>query len=203
MSKYEKQSIKKYDSVAANYDQTMDGRFTAKFKQKMLELCEVSDGDDVLDVGCGNGSLIHAISKKADIQAHGVDISPKMIEECKARYDGIYFEVSNGEILNFEDESLDAVTICCVLHHLDNPQSFMREAHRLLKQGGILLIGEPKFPLIIRKLFDWIISPLMKAGDNKLFSHKRLKRLIIDGGFEIVEIHKKGFMQTIKARKVC
>jgi len=202
MNKHEKQSIKKYDKVAQNYDSTFDGRFTAKFKSKMIELCEVSDGDKVLDVGCGNGSLTHAISKKANIQAYGVDISPNMIAECRARYEGIEFEVSNGERLEFEDGSIDTVTICCVLHHLNNAQNFIKEAGRVLKTGGTLIIGEPWYPIIIKQFADWIILPLLRMGDNKIFSHKRLKRLVTDGGFEITAIYKRGNLQIIKARKV-
>jgi len=202
MSKYEKQSIKKYDELAANYDNTFDGKFTAKFKVKILELCEVADGERVLDVGCGNGSLIFAISQKADIEAYGIDISPKMIDECKAQYEGINFEVTNGERLPFEDESLDNVIICCSLHHLDNPLQFIAEAKRVLKQGGTLIIGEPWFPIGIKQFCDWILFPLMKSGDNKTFTHKRLKRIISDGGFDISKVHKKGSIQIVTAKRL-
>ena len=44
MNKNEKYSIKKYDSLADIYDTSYDGKFTAKFKQIMIELCGVSDG---------------------------------------------------------------------------------------------------------------------------------------------------------------
>ncbi|MCL2797125.1 MAG: methyltransferase domain-containing protein [Firmicutes bacterium] len=202
MNKHEKNSIKKYDSIAQSYDNSPEGRFTAKFKAKVLELCPVSDGDKVLDVGCGNGDLINAFSQKGDITAFGVDISPNMIAECRARYSDISFEVSSGEVLDFADGSLDTVTICCVLHHLHNAQNFVKEAHRVLKSGGILIIAEPWFPWGLRHLTDWIFSPLVRAGDNKIFSHKRLKRLVTDGGFEIADIYKKGVVQIVKARKV-
>ena len=66
MNKNEKLSIKKYDSIANVYDKTFDGKLTAKFKKKILELCEVLAGDKVLDVGCGNGSLIYANSKSKE-----------------------------------------------------------------------------------------------------------------------------------------
>jgi len=202
MNDNEKYSIKKYDSIAHDYDASFDGRFTAKFKTKVLDICSVSDGDRVLDVGCGNGNLINGINSKAKIQAYGVDISPKMIEECRSRYANVNFEISTGEELNFEDSSFDFLTICCVLHHLNNPQNFFSEANRVLRAGGFLVVGEPWFPFGVRHFVDWIVSPLIRAGDNKIFTHKRLKQLFLDYGFAVTEIHKKGFMQIVKGRKI-
>jgi ubiquinone/menaquinone biosynthesis C-methylase UbiE len=202
MNKNEKNSIKTYDKLASTYDESFDGRFTAKFKEKMLKMCDVSHGDKVLDVGCGNGSLINAIKQKENVEAYGVDISPNMIAECKKQYAGINFTVSSGESLPFDQNSFNAITICCVLHHLHNAGNFIHEAHRVLQIGGIVLIGEPWLPIIIRQFFDFIFSPLYKAGDNKIFSHKKLKHLLTNNQFEIVEVYKKGFMQIIKARKI-
>ena len=201
MNKNEKNSIRKYDSIAEIYDSTFEGKFTAKFIGKTLGLCEVSTGGRVLDVGCGNGSLINAIRKNGDVEAYGVDISPRMIEECRRRYDGITFEVSSGEKLPFADDYFDAVMLCCALHHMHNPRNFFAEARRVLKTGGTLIISEPWQPFPIKQLMDYILSPLLKAGDNKLFSHKKLSRLFTDSGFSITDKYEKEFMQVIKAKK--
>lgn len=201
MNKNEEYSRKNYDKIAESYDDSFDGRFTARFKQKLLESCDVKDGDSVLDVGCGNGSLIHDISGKAAIRAHGIDIAPKMIEVCREKYPDIDFQVTSGENLPFDSEILDMVVICCVLHHLNSPENFFKESRRVLKSGGVLLVGEPWFPIVMRQFADYIVSPLLKAGDNKLFSHKRLKGLFVDNSFSIEEAYKKGTMQIVKARK--
>ncbi|MCL2061659.1 MAG: class I SAM-dependent methyltransferase [Firmicutes bacterium] len=200
MNKHELQSIQKYNRIASDYDNSFDGKFTAKFKQKILDTVLLNDGDRVLDVGCGNGSLIYALKQKADIHAYGIDISPQMIAECRKRYDGIDFKVSNGEQIPFEDNYFDTVIICCVLHHLNNPQSFFTQAHRILKPNGTLIIGEPKF-FLLKPFIDYIISPLLKAGDNKLFTHKKLKRLATENGFIIKDIYKKKFMQLLSVSK--
>jgi len=202
MNKNEQYSIKKYDSLAQDYDASFDGRFTAKFKVKILEMCEVSDGGKVLDVGCGNGSLINAIKQKCNAKAYGVDISPNMIEECRKLYGDIEFMVSNGEDIPFDADSFDTLTICCVLHHLNNPQRFFKEAQRVLKPGGTLIVGDPWFPFGVKHFADWVVSPLLKAGDNKIFSHNRLKGLFIGNGFSVTEVYRKGSMQIVKGRKL-
>ena len=202
MNRHEKQSIEKYNIIAADYDLTFEGRFTVKFKNKILALCDVSDGDAVLDVGCGNGTLINAINKKGNINAFGVDISPQMVKECQKRYNNISFKISTGEQLPFESNSFNILTICCVLHHLNNPHNFFIEAKRVLKSSGILIVGEPWYPIGLRQFVDWVVAPLLKAGDNKTFSHKKLKELFVDNGFEIIEIYKNGNIQIIKGRKI-
>ena len=201
MNIYEKNSIRKYDSIAKDYDSTPEGKFTAKFKKKTLELCDVSDGDRVLDVGCGNGDLINAIRRKGNVEAYGIDISPNMIEECRRRYDGITFDVSNGEKFDFPDDYFDIVTICCVLHHLNDPKKFFAEARRVLKPNGVLIVSELWQPFIIKQIVDYILSPLLRAGDNKLFSRKQLNRLFNNHGFSIIDRYDKEFMQIIKAKK--
>jgi hypothetical protein len=65
-----------------------------------------------------------------------------------------------------------------------------------------LIVGEPWFPFGVKQIFDWIVSPLIKAGDNKIFSHKRLKDFFIGNGFPIMEIYKKGSVQIIKGRTI-
>lgn len=164
-------------------------------------MIEPADGDKVLDVGCGNGSLIGAIKEKADIVAYGVDVSPGMIEECKQRFKEITFQVAGGENLPFEDEELDTIIINCVLHHLKDPQAFYKEAHRVLKPNGTLLVGELWYPVVIKQFVDWMVLPLLRAGDNKLFSHKKLKRMAVNNGFSLGRIYKKGSVQIVKARK--
>jgi len=193
------ENLKKYDRIAHEYDTSLDGKLTAKFKQKVLELCSVSNGDKVLDIGCGNGKLIYEISRKAEIKAYGIDISPNMIKVCRQRYQGIDFKIMNSEKLLFDDGSFDLLTICCVLHHLDEPQDFFKESHRVLKMGGTLIVGEPWLPFGLG-LANWIL-PLLKPEDNKVFSHKHLKSLFVDNGFSITEIYKKEIKQVIKAKK--
>jgi len=209
MNRNERNSRKKYDSIADVYDFTKEGQFTLRYRSKISELCEIKDGYRVLDVGCGNGSLINALSSKAfalgtkaRIEAFGIDISPNMIEECKKRYTDITFTVGTGEKLEFEDSFFDVVVICCALHHLHNPLVFFEEAYRVLKVGGVLIVAEPWNPFPIKQLMD-LVMPLLKSGDNKLFSRKQLYRLFIENGFLILKSsYEQDFMQVIIGRKL-
>jgi ubiquinone/menaquinone biosynthesis C-methylase UbiE len=201
MNSNERLSIENYDKIAENYDKTIDGKFTLKFKKKTLEIIKLKNNDNVLDVGCGNGSLIANIDKKFNVNSFGIDISPKMIDICKKKYTGIDFRVSNGESLPFEDDFFDCITICCVLHHLNDANKFFSEAKRIIKPGGTLIVAEPWLPIGVSQLADYVISPLLKAGDNKVFSHKKLKNLFTANKFTLENIYKKGIMQIVTGKK--
>jgi len=43
MNKNEKNSVRKYDKIAREYDSSFEGKFTARYRQKILELCDVPD----------------------------------------------------------------------------------------------------------------------------------------------------------------
>jgi len=197
VNKYEKQSIKKYDRTASNYDNTVDGRYTAKVKKLLIKHILVNDGDKVLDVGCGSGDLIDSINQLADMNAYGIDISPQMITECKRKYQDIKFSVSNGETIDFDDNYFDVVVICCVLHHLNNPQNFFKEAHRILKPNGKLIVAEPNYPPVIKQIADYVVLPLLRAGDNKLFTHRKLTKLFVNNNFALTQTIKKNMKQII------
>lgn len=203
MNKNERDSIRKYNSIANRYDLSKEGRFTLRYRHKILDICDIKDGYRVLDVGCGNGSLIDAMTKKANIDAYGLDISPKMIEESNTRYDNIDFRVSSTENLPFSEDFFDIVIICCVLHHLYNPDAFFTQAYRVLKPDGVLIVGEPWNPFPIKQLLDYVVSPLLRAGDNKTFTRKRLHKLFVENGFEISkDSYEREYMQVIKGRKI-
>ncbi|MCL2357147.1 MAG: class I SAM-dependent methyltransferase [Defluviitaleaceae bacterium] len=195
MNIYAKRSREKYDEAAHNYDNTADGKLTAKFRRKITEMLDVAGGEKVLDAGCGNGGLLGAISRNADISGFGVDISPKMIDECRARFPHIDFRVSEAENLPFDDGAFDVVIICCVLHHLAEPQKFFTEARRVLRPGGRLIVGEIWLPPLVKQIFECVVFPIHNAGDNKLFTRRALKKFFMQNGFRIIESHNRGFKQ--------
>jgi SAM-dependent methyltransferase len=85
---------------------------------------------------------------------------------------------------------------------MDDSEKFFSEARRTLKKNGILIVGDPLFPAVARKVFEWFISPFMKSGDNKLFSHRKLQSMFLSNGFEISEAYKKGKVQIISGKKL-
>jgi SAM-dependent methyltransferase len=86
----------------------------------------------VLDVGCGDGGLAHAIlERKPDLSFTGID---PLVREAAA----IPVEPFDGEHIPFEDRSFEYVLLADVLHHTDDPLVLMREAARVASEGVLI-----------------------------------------------------------------
>ncbi|WP_334290822.1 class I SAM-dependent methyltransferase [Anaerostipes caccae] len=83
------------------------------------------------------------LSKKARVNAFGVDISENMIASARERYPDCTFTVGPCAPLGFENESMDVITVSCAFHHFENPRTFAGECMRVLKSHGKVFIAEP------------------------------------------------------------
>lgn len=116
----------------------------------VIELANIKPGDQVLDVGCGTGSLTLTAQPYAGPggKVYGIDASPEMIEvaQKKAFRSGleVTFEVGLIEKLAFPDATFDVVISRLAIHHLPDDLKRMgfTEILRVLKPGGHLMIAD-------------------------------------------------------------
>jgi SAM-dependent methyltransferase len=95
----------------------------------------------LLDVGTGFG-FFPVEMKKRGWEAAGVEISQKAMDYAR---DALGLTIFSGplEKVAFPDNDFDAVTAFYVIEHLSHPMAFLRECHRILKPGGLLLLRYP------------------------------------------------------------
>jgi ubiquinone/menaquinone biosynthesis C-methylase UbiE len=97
--------------------------------------------DKILDLGCGNGRLKKLFGK--EINYYGVDFSEELIKIAKTKYPDGEFLVVDGLNLPFPDNFFDKIFCLAVLHHIpsfDIRLKFLKEARRVLKPGGLLIL---------------------------------------------------------------
>ena len=199
MSKYHAKNIKAYDAKAQNYDNTLDGKFTAKFKELLVANMSLAEGSRVLDVGCGNGRLLAKIAEKWHIEGFGVDISPNMVASAGARYPEFEFAVAGCDDLSFGERSMDVLTACCTYHHFPDVAAFTLEAKRVLRPGGSIYIADVYLPPVIRQTAN-VFLPLSKDGDVKFYSTGEIAGTFERAGFELVSVVRNGHMQVVRLR---
>jgi SAM-dependent methyltransferase len=100
---------------------------------------------DILDFGCGIGRLTAALAAEAG-SVLGLDVSPAMIAEARARHPGLRFETcSGGDLAGLADACCDLVLAVDVFPYLVQgglglAGRMVAEAARVLRPGGTLLI---------------------------------------------------------------
>jgi ubiquinone/menaquinone biosynthesis C-methylase UbiE len=165
-------------------------------------------GSVVLEVGGGDGTDAFKLLNSELIVIQS-DISTGMMKNAKAKNNFNQFHrqstylVCDAEQMPCKNVSIDAVMIVAALHHLPSPEVFFKEVNRVLKPGGLLVVGfEPNkwpyffiYPLLksigkllgVRKRYKFTEVSIADQ-EAKGFSEKELKFFLQDGGLEIVEL---------------
>ncbi|WP_369283098.1 class I SAM-dependent methyltransferase [Oscillibacter sp. GMB15532] len=201
MGKRTERSKKTYNQMAAGYDTSLEGYYTKPHKAELIKQVSIRDGDSVLDVACGNGTLLGTLSKKASIHGFGVDLSEKMIAAARERYPDCTFTVSACVPLPFENESMDVITVSCAFHHFEDPHAFASECMRVLKKNGMIYMAEPFFTPVIRWLANTVVFPFSKSGDVKVYSERELRGIFETAGFRDIRTYTKGTVLFFSAKK--
>lgn len=122
----------------AGYDRIM-GRWSARLAEPFLDFAGCSDGEDILDAGCGTGSLTFALARR--IKAHsitGIDFSPVYVEYAnQANHDPrVAFKAGDICALPFADRSFDRVLSLLVLHFVPQTGRAVAELRRVVRPGA-------------------------------------------------------------------
>lgn len=138
-------------------------KFLKRFKQFQFE--SFDKNLRVLDLFCGTGSGLEALSILGFSNLKGVDLSPDLLKQCKTK--NVELFVGDCRDLKLESGSVDLVTIQGGLHHLpsikeDLPKT-LKEIHRVLSDDGKVFIIEPWLTKMLSILHVLYKSKFLRA----------------------------------------
>ncbi|HEY5658536.1 MAG TPA: class I SAM-dependent methyltransferase [Myxococcota bacterium] len=112
-------------------------------------LFEIGARGRMLDIGTGPGQIpLLVCARDPDARVTGVDLSEKMLRHARAARaaspfaERLAYRLSDAKALDFPDAHFDTVYSNTILHHIPDPAPFLREARRVLRPGGALLIRD-------------------------------------------------------------
>jgi ubiquinone/menaquinone biosynthesis C-methylase UbiE len=166
-----------YDDIE-DFGSLLDKSRRSIFGKKLDD--EIPMGSNILEAGCGTGQMSIALSRYAR-QIYSIDLSKGSLIEAKKfinsnNIKSVHLFRMNIFKLFFEENTFDIVISNGVLHHTYNPKLAFSKLVKVLKPGGIIVIGlYHKYGRTIQKIRQGLIRVF---GDNLKFLDKRFREKI-------------------------
>ena len=233
MKKKESIDIEKmFDSISKEYDR-INNIITfgtdSKNKSEIARIVKEKKPSKVLDIATGTADIPISLSKIKNCKIIGIDFSKEMIANAKKKIDSknlskkITLEIGNAESLKYKSNNFDVVTISFGVRNFEDLDKCLKEAHRVLKNLGYLIIYETSLPKnIFIRFFYLAISSLLIPLVGLLFSNnpgayfylqisskvfpsgKNFIKILSKAGFSDFEVKEKlfGSLSIYVAKKI-
>lgn len=172
--------------------------FGKKLKRRALDMLGAKDGDTILDVGCGTGTLL-ALAAEAFPHSRliGVDPDRDALAIARRKLAGVgsrvRLEEASAEKLPLADMSVDACVSTLAFHHMPRltKEKAIKEIYRTLKRGNAFLLadfGRPRS--ILSTVLLWIGSFVDGRENMQANLEGVLPRYLSESGFSVSEAAK-------------
>jgi SAM-dependent methyltransferase len=132
----------------------------------------------ILDIGCGTGTMLGELRRFGDV--HGVDAEAAAVEYCHSQGE-TQVVLGQGDTVPFPDGSFELVSLLDVIEHVDDDQTLLAEARRVLAPGGRILVTVPAF--------EWMWGEQdVIAHHTRRYTGRQLRDSLQRAGFEVTTL---------------
>jgi len=178
----------------------------------------ISPGSRVLDLGCGDGTLLNTLAEEKQVEGIGVEISQEMIVKCIQKGICVYQADIDKDLSEWADGSFDYVILNATLQAISKPYRVIREMLRVGKyaiisvsnfgylRNRVRVLSQGRVSSHIRLSSRWYDSPVIRFVSLKEFetslAHMGIE--VIDSRFFLalgMVMHKKWPFYNLLARE--
>ena len=174
--------------------------FTCLFENYASRL-GLSKNAKVLEIGSGTGVIARLLASMTDKEIHitGIDQSPALVEVARQfavheeLEDRLVFKVEDAHALQSVPGYFDAVIAHTVISHVTDPEMVLKEAYRVLKPKGTLVVFDGDYASLtygfddveVGRCVDWALA---RTVFNNPVVMRNMSQLLVTAGFELIEI---------------
>jgi cyclopropane fatty-acyl-phospholipid synthase-like methyltransferase len=137
----------------------------------------------VLDVGCGYGATTRSVKRfLPQASVTGINISEKQLQRCKIAALDCEFALMDAANLSFRHHSFDCVISIEAAFHFHTRERFLKEAFRVLQNGGYLVLSDILFSST-RWVGDWMVP-----YENTIQTLEEYGAILDSTGFQNIEL---------------
>ena len=155
----------------------------------------VRPGSRVVDIGCGDGTLLNVLREKKGVRGDGIDIDVEQIEEALADGHDMFWDDADDGLGTFPDRHYDTAIVSDTLQEVRNPRGLLREALRIADEAIVTfpnfaayrirlwLAFTGRLPVSKQLPFEWYDTPnihCVTLADFRALCEKE--------GYEILEV---------------
>ncbi|MHA1637720.1 MAG: arsenite methyltransferase [Candidatus Thorarchaeota archaeon] len=197
-------------TLAEHYGYSIEGLPESVFESfagcgNPVAVASLIEGEVVLDLGSGAGLDMFVAAKKVGKNGRviGVDMTDDMLQKARKNAEklgitNVEFRKGDIEELPVEDDSIDVIISNCVINLAPNKDKVFREAFRVLRPGGRMMISDVVLNAPLpKKVRDEVVSYTGCIGGAIL--EENYLQLMRDAGFEDVKVVEKAEYATVAA----
>ena len=155
----------------------------------------VGRGQDVIDIGCGEGYLAAALKKLGENRITGIDVLPAASETSSLDdyYSADLDQGISSVIRQLKGRRFTRALLLDVLEHLKKPETILDECHEILTSDGQLIISLPNIANIAVRLsllfgqFNYTERGLLDKTHLRFFTRKTARKMVESRGYQILE----------------
>ncbi len=150
----------------------------------------------VLELGCGDGSMSRLLRERCQAHIIGIDQNPDIVWQAQRYCDYVFTEdLDDPHSLDaLEGEKFDVITLVDVLEHLVNPEALLKRLKPLLLDEGQVLLSIPNIAHASVRLellnghFDYEKAGILDTTHLKFFTADSLKALLAEVGYGVHDV---------------
>ncbi|MGH7549896.1 MAG: class I SAM-dependent methyltransferase [Gemmatimonadota bacterium] len=181
---------RRYDRLADVYDRRWAAYVEASVRET-LRRTDLREGDAVLDVGCGTGTLLEVVAGRVPgARLVGVDLSPAMLGVARRKLgDRGSLVAAEAGHLPFPDRRFDLVLSSSALHYWPDPAAGLAEIARVLEPGGRVTITDWCDDYLACRIVDFLLR-ILEPAHHRAYDTQACEGLLRGAGFSEIRVDR-------------